>query len=131
VDTNTVQAAICDESWDMLTDKVYSSISVVVIPQEVHTLVLDFIKNTATFKFDGNASSLKVVKAEPVDIKVSADWDYIFTIDFQTAHPGHGDRTGQMLAQVVTNHTASILVRDGKVISATAMRPGTSCLIKQ
>jgi hypothetical protein len=34
----------------------------------------------------------------------------VFTYEFQTRHPGHGDRSGLMLAQVIANHTAVIFV---------------------
>jgi len=43
-----------------------------------------------------------------------------YTFYFKTAHPGHGDRSGQMLAQVITQHTAVVLFasEQGKVLSA-------------
>jgi hypothetical protein len=78
----------------------------------------DFIKNTSTFKFDGVVGSIKTIKTEP-------GWSPVFksvalTIGYQTAHPGHGDRTGQVLAQVITDHTAVVLVNleKGTVVMA-------------
>ena len=69
----------------------------------------DFIRNSSTFKFDGIEGSLKLIKDEPGYTSAYRSWSYTF--EFQTLHPGHGDRTGKILAQVITRHTASILVK--------------------
>lgn len=76
----------------------------------------NFIRDSATFKFDGIADSIRLVKMMETDGPNGGSWFY--TVAFQTAHPGHGDRSGQMLAQMVTNHTAIIEVKDGKVAAA-------------
>jgi hypothetical protein len=82
--------------------------------------VEELIKHSLTFEFDGIADIIKFTNitgstngtsTEPVK-----DWE--FTVEYQTGHPGHGDRTGQALAQVVTNHNATIKVRDGTITSA-------------
>jgi hypothetical protein len=72
-------------------------------------LVEDFIKNSSTFKFDGIDGSLKLKKAEEYG-PISVFRSMVFTCEFQTRHPGHGDRSGMMLAQVITTHTAVIYV---------------------
>jgi hypothetical protein len=41
-----------------------------------------------------------------------------FTYEFDSRHAGCGDRTGEMLAQVVTHHAAVITVEEGKVTVA-------------
>ncbi len=76
-------------------------------------MVEDFIKNSSTYKFDGIEGSLKLTK-----VVGTPNGDGEFTIEYQTAHPGHGDRSGQVLAQVITNHTATIQVKEGKITSA-------------
>ncbi len=76
-------------------------------------MVENFVKNSSTFKFDGIAGSLKLAKVVAIP-----NGDGEFTIEYQTAHPGHGDRSGLVLAQVITNHAATIQVKDGKIISA-------------
>jgi hypothetical protein len=43
---------------------------------------------------------------------------YDVTISFDSRHGGYGDRTGMMVIQVITPHTAVIQVRDGNVDSA-------------
>ena len=82
----------------------------------------EFITNTSTFQFDGIPGSLKMIKAE--DGNNPAYLSTVYTIEYQTQHPGHGDRKDQVLAQVITTHTAAILInRDqptvaGAVVSA-------------
>ncbi len=39
-------------------------------------------------------------------------------IEFDSRHAGYGDRTGQMLAQVITRHRAEIRVVSDNVVSA-------------
>lgn len=68
----------------------------------------DFILNSATFKFDGIPGSLALSHDDPGMISAYRSWS--FTFKFETAHPGHGDRTGQMLAQAITAHYATVLV---------------------
>lgn len=68
----------------------------------------DFIKNSSTFKFDGIEGSIKLLKTDPGFTSAFMSWSYYF--EFQTTHPGHGDRTGQFLAQVIITHNALVLV---------------------
>jgi uncharacterized protein len=72
--------------------------------------VEDLVKNSATYRFDGIDGSLKITtvssSAEVGSTLPAKDWE--FTVEYQTTHPGHGDRSGQMLAQVVTRHTAVV-----------------------
>jgi uncharacterized protein len=82
--------------------------------------VEDLIKNSSTFKFDGITGSIKSVKTvssmEGTATIPAKDWE--LTVKYQTSHPGHGDRTGQVLAQVITNHTAVINIENGVITSA-------------
>jgi hypothetical protein len=75
-------------------------------------IALDFVRNSATFKFDGIANSLKVTSSDYGPI--SSYHSFAYTIEFQTAHPGHGDRTGHMLSQVITLHSATVIVNAEK-----------------
>jgi hypothetical protein len=109
-----VKEAICDNEWDMLAEKVYPH----VVPEAVQNMALDFIKNSATFKFDGIADSLKIEGTEDIAEIYDSMPKYRITVDFQTSHPGYGNRTGQMLAQVITNHTAVITIISGKITLA-------------
>jgi hypothetical protein len=86
-----------------------------------------FVKNDETYKFDGMASTLKVLPAQgTVSIMgfgaltaSAAAPSYTFKASFNCQHAGYGDRTGKVLAQVITPHTALITVKNNKVISAT------------
>jgi hypothetical protein len=78
-----------------------------------------FVINSATFKFDGIEGSLKFVKAEQGP--TSSFKSTVVTLTFQTQHPGHGDRTGEVLAQVITDHIAVILVNTENQTVASAV----------
>jgi hypothetical protein len=86
-------------------------------------LATDFMENdNVTFNFDSIPGSLKFIKTDPG--WTSSFRSTAFTFTYQTAHPGHGDRSGQMLAQVITDHTAVVLVNieKGTVASANCDR---------
>lgn len=89
-------------------------------------LAEEFVRNSPTFAFDGIAESLeltatavftkKIISANaPAEDEIRG-WE--FTFRFESRHAGYGDRTGQMLSQVITPHEAVITVEQGKVISA-------------
>lgn len=82
--------------------------------------VEDWIKNSPTFKFDGIPGSIKIpniVSSVDGNKTISAaEWE--FTVEYQTTHLGHGDRTGQALAEVITHHTAVIIIKNGVITSA-------------
>jgi len=77
-------------------------------------LAEDFIKNSPTFLFDGITETITL--KETVVQSTPNTWQ--FTWEFQCRQAGYGDRTGQMLAQVITSHQAVIIVEKGSVISA-------------
>lgn len=85
---------------------------IVTSPEEV---ALAYIREGPTFRFDGISSTLRVIK---VDIRESYPLQYVVTIWFQSLHGGYGNRTGQILTQVITPHTAVVTVVNGKVLSA-------------
>jgi pimeloyl-ACP methyl ester carboxylesterase len=83
-------------------------------------LVENFIKTDATYVFDGIEGSLIFLKTvstvyvnDPGSIQ---EWEY--TVEYQTRHPGEGDRTGQVLAQEITTHNVVVKVKDGQIVSA-------------
>ncbi len=90
-------------------------------------IATQFVKNDETYKFDGMASTLKVLPAQgTVSIMglgamtaSAATPSYTFKATFNCQHAGYGNRTGKILAQVITPHTALITVKNNKVISAT------------
>jgi hypothetical protein len=78
-------------------------------------VALVFLKNRATFKFDGIPETLMISETLILE---SFPVQYVVTITFDSKHAGYGDRTGQILAQVITHHTARITVVNGGVVSA-------------
>ncbi len=82
--------------------------------EQVSRLAEDLVLKSATYRFDGIDGSLQPVKVEPAKAGGSWKLNYVFT----TGHPGHGDRTGQVLAQVITSHDVVITFKDCKMISA-------------
>jgi len=78
-------------------------------------VALDFVKNDATFKFDGIAATLKLVETTSLS---RCPFCWAFTYEFDSANAGYGDRAGQMLAQVITTHRALIVVEQLFVTSA-------------
>lgn len=70
------------------------------------------LKNAPTYKFDGFSLEYK----EIVYLWCPFCYEFIFT--FQSRHAGYGDRTGKILAQVITSHTIAITVRKGEITRA-------------
>jgi len=73
-----------------------------------------FVKESPTFAFDGIAESLKLT--DTMVLRCPSCWQFIF--NFESRQAGYGDRAGQMLAQVITPHTATVTVNQGTVTSA-------------
>ena len=81
---------------------------------ESQEIAEDYLRNSPTFRFDGIEESLTHVVTNAM--RCPSCWEFVF--EFQCRHAGYGDRTGQMVAQVVTPHTARIVVNRGQVASA-------------
>ena len=82
--------------------------------EESLNIAQQFLKNSPTYKFDGIEETLK--HEESLTLRCPYCWQFIFTFDSRQA--GYGNRTGQMLAQVITPHTARITVQKGDITSA-------------
>ena len=83
----------------------------------------EFVKMESTFRFDGIEETLELTGT----VSVANGWK--FTIEFDSRHAGYGNRTGQILAQVITHHVAVVTVQSGKVTSAAM--DGVWDMIKQ
>lgn len=75
-------------------------------------MALEFVKQEATYRFDGIPETMNVKSAT----SIGNGWKY--TIEFDSRHAGYGNRTGQLLAEVITHHTAEVTVQAGKVTKA-------------
>jgi hypothetical protein len=72
-----------------------------------------FVNGEATFKYDGDAGTLKVALSKTIDSST-----YEVVADFTSRAGGYGDRTGLMVAQVLTPHKAVITLSKGEIVSA-------------
>ncbi len=84
-------------------------------PEYVLDIAQEFIKSSPTFLFDGIPDTLSL---ELVAIRESFPEQYVIEGDFDSLHGGYGDRTDQMVIQVITSHTMNLVVISGQVTSA-------------
>ena len=75
----------------------------------------EFIKSSSTFAFDGIEETLSL---ELVGIRETFPEQYVIEADFDSLHGGYGDRTDQMVIQVITPHTMNLVVINGEVTLA-------------
>ena len=85
-----------------------------VSQEESEEIARNHLLNSPTCKFDGIEDSLELAAI----YKGCCPYCWQFVFEFQCRHAGYGDRTGQMLAEVITPHTAGITVDQGEVVSA-------------
>lgn len=85
-----------------------------VSQEESEEIARNYLLNCPTFKFDGIEDTVELVATNTM--KCPYCWEFVF--EFQCRHAGYGDRTGQILAEAITPHTAKIIVEQGEVISA-------------
>lgn len=69
-------------------------------------------QNAPTYLFDGSGLTLK----KGITLTCPACFSFAFT--FESSHGGYGDRTGQIVAQVITNHEIVVQVEQGEVVYA-------------
>jgi hypothetical protein len=83
----------------------------------------DFLTREATYKFDGMQGTMTADAQKVGDV-------YVVTADFTSRQAGFGDRTGMMMADVLTTHKCVITVdQNSKIISA--IMDGQWDMIKQ
>ena len=82
--------------------------------EESQEIARQYVINEPTFVFDGMVETLALVNT--TTLKCPYCWEFVYQYDCRQA--GYGNRTGLMVAQVITPHTATIVVQEGKVTSA-------------
>jgi hypothetical protein len=106
-----VVSAVIDGAWNEAAQRPVSDDDVKPV---IEFIALNWLVNAPTFKFDGVAGSARVTDSWlAMTFAAPAFWGV--TIEFDCLHAGYGDRTGQMLAQVITHHVANIHVTEGVV----------------
>ena len=86
----------------------------VMSKEDSQKTAIDFLRNSPTFRFDGIENTLKLVWSGAEEKLYRWEFHY----EFQSRHAGYGDRTGLILAQVITDHRTQIMVEQGKVVHA-------------
>ena len=81
---------------------------------ESQEIARQYVINEPTFVFDGMGETLALVSS--TTLKCPYCWEFAYQFDCRQS--GYGNRTGLMVAQVITPHTARIVVQEGKVTSA-------------
>ncbi|NQU96852.1 MAG: DUF333 domain-containing protein [Chloroflexi bacterium] len=112
IDHGNVTSAVMDGEWDMLFQKGMAA------QEESAQVAREYVLNTPTYLFDGIEGSLTLV--ERFDAFCPYCWGYVFK--YKSAHPGYGDRSGQVLAQVITVHEILVSTSGGAVDGATVDR---------
>jgi hypothetical protein len=77
-------------------------------------IATDFLRNSPTFRFDGIENTLTMVWSGGEE--ELHRWEFHY--QFQSRHAGYGDRMGLVLAQVITDHEAQIVVGQGEIAHA-------------
>jgi hypothetical protein len=74
-----------------------------------------FIMNAPTYSYDGIDGSILFIQTTCLE---SWPVQYVVKLSFMSSHTGYGDRSNEMLAQVVTTHIAWVKVVNGEVVQA-------------
>lgn len=83
--------------------------------EEGNTLIAsNFIKNEATYKFDGIPETFKLTGIVPLNCTLCNE----FNFEYQSRNSGYGDRKGVVVATVITDHKAKVVVERGYITSA-------------
>ncbi|HSF28527.1 MAG TPA: hypothetical protein VLA53_05870 [Nitrosopumilaceae archaeon] len=75
----------------------------------------EFAITHPTFVFDGIPESLDVNLVSVIQSKSPL---YVIQVEFDSEHPGYGNRTGQVLKDVTTHHEMKIMISDNDIGSA-------------
>jgi hypothetical protein len=80
---------------------------------QVKALAEFWIKEAPTYKYDGSGLvQVDYVQQESYPVR------HVLTYNFTSSHSGYGDRSDQVTAPVITNHTIKVTIIDGNVDSA-------------
>jgi len=105
--------------WEGYVDANGGAIEVEVALQKMSeqmasVIAWDYMEASPTWLFDGIKGTLQQVSKR----KDECPYCWTFVFEFESSHAGYGNRTGQVLAQVVTPHQAVISIGAMEVKSA-------------
>ena len=118
VSKGAVTSAVTDELFNELTGTMINNDNPETPKSpglEAEEIAMEWLRTAPTFSFDGIEDSIRVIDKVILE---SYPEQYVITISFQCAHPGYGDRSDMILAQVITEHTAVVVVVENTVQSA-------------
>ncbi len=99
---------VCETKPSLMPTEGFQQVSF----EESRKTAENFVKTSPTFKFDGFDLKFEDFKT----LRCPYCWEFIFS--FSCRHPGYGNRTGQILVQVITSHKISVVVKEGKIEKA-------------
>ena len=85
-----------------------------VTREESQGIAEEYVKDDPTFAYDGMEDTLTLVDMTTA----RCPYCWLFTFEFDSRHAGYGDRTGQVLAEVITPHQVQVTVQLLEVTSA-------------
>jgi hypothetical protein len=80
-----------------------------VMQNDKLTMAKQFVMDDATFQFDGMVDTIAASLDESAGIA---------TVEFTSRTAGYGNRSGMMVAEVLTPHKAVVKISDNQVVSA-------------
>ncbi|MBU7044849.1 MAG: hypothetical protein HXS54_00315 [Theionarchaea archaeon] len=122
VENGKVITAVLDNVWDMIgqsptptqdsAEPITGENPHQYTEEESLSIAQEFVLNSPTYQYDGS----ELVHIETIKGDCPSCW--IFVFEFTSRKAGYGDRSKQIVAQVITQHTAYITVENGKVVTA-------------
>ncbi|MEZ5335357.1 MAG: hypothetical protein R2741_09015 [Methanolobus sp.] len=80
---------------------------------EAKSIAEEWIVNAPTYNFDGSELEFQDYQVHEYILQ-----EQTLTYTFTSSHGGYGDRTDDMVTEVITNHTIVVTLNNGEVISA-------------
>ena len=104
-----------ERGWGVMPPPCCKTMPHTFTTEAVLGIAQEFIESSSTFAFDGIKETLSL---ELVAIRESFPEQYVIEADFDSLHGGYGDRTDEMVIQVITPHSMNLVVINGEVTSA-------------
>jgi len=80
---------------------------------QIKALAESWIREAPTYKYDGSGIGfVNYIQQESYPVR------HVLTYNFTSSHTGYGDRSGKVMAPIITDHTIKITIIDGTVDSA-------------
>lgn len=89
---------------------------IIMTQEKAQKMAEEFLRSCPTIAFDGIEDSIKLTGSFE-SCPCSPGWSFHF--EFDCKHPGYGDRTGQVLSEVITHHVAEIHIGVGELAKVT------------